>query len=270
MNTLTYAYYPGCSLHSTAKEYALSTAAICKKLDITLKEIPDWSCCGASTAHSVSHDLAQKLPLRNLDIAKGMGLNEVVAPCAACYNRLKLASIEAEHSVQVLSIMKLLSSLPEERIVGAISQKLAGLKVACYYGCLLLRPHSVADGEDSENPTTLDRLSLLAGATPVAWTHATECCGGSLALSNQGIVQRLNTDIVIAAQEAGADIIVTACPMCQTNLDTRQKADKQIPVLYITQLLGLAMGYSPSDLGLERLFVSPHPVMKQIMEGSVA
>lgn len=270
MNTLTYAYYPGCSLHSTAKEYDQSTHAICKKLDIELKEIPDWNCCGASTAHSVSHKLAQQLPIRNLDIAKQMGLSDVVAPCAACYNRLKLASIEAEHPVQVLSIMRLIASLPEERIQAVISQKLDGLKVACYYGCLLLRPASVADGEDSENPSSLERLSRLTGAEAVNWTHATECCGGSLAMTKTDIVSRLNTDIATAAQEAGAEIIVTACPMCLTNLGTRQKGDMKIPVLYFTQLLGLAMGFSAQELGLQQLMISPQPVMKYLLEGSVA
>ncbi len=270
MDTLTYAYYPGCSLHSSAKEYDVSTAAICKKLNIVLKEIPDWNCCGASTAHSVSHELAQKLPLRNLDIAKQMGMSDVVAPCAACYNRLKLAAVETEHPVRVLNIMKLLSSLPEERIQAAVSKKLEGLKVACYYGCLLLRPNTVADGEDSENPTSLQKLSALAGAEPVAWTHATECCGASLAVTKQNIVQRLSTDIVEAAREAGAELIVTACPMCQNNLDTRQKSAKPMPVIYITQLLGLAMGYSPSELGIERLIISPQSVVQRVVEGSVA
>ncbi len=270
MKTLTYAYYPGCSLHSTAKEYDLSTKAICQKLNIELQEIPDWNCCGASTAHSTSHELAQQLPLRNLDIAKKMGMNDVVAPCAACYNRLKLASVQAGHSVQVLSMMKLIASLPNERIQQAVSHQLSGLKVACYYGCMMLRPKSVADGEDSENPTSLDRLSKLAGADPVAWSHATECCGGSLALSKQNIVQRLSTDIATAARESGADIIITACPMCQTNLDSRQIGDQRTPILYFTQLLGLAMGFSPNELGLQRLLISPHPALAKVLEGSVA
>ena len=285
---MKYAYYPGCSLHSTAKEYDESTHAVCKALDIELQEIPDWNCCGASSAHSMNHELAIALPLRNLAKAEAIGA-DVVSPCAACFSRLKTADaavkedpnllrtmaekfdINYKGSLRVLSLLEAISNLGSDAIKSHVTRELSGLKVASYYGCLLLRPPSVAQFDDAENPMSMDNIISDLGAEAIEWPYKTECCGASLSLSKPEVVVKLVHDILSMAKRAGANCIVTACPLCQGNLDMRQ-ADVEakygekfdMPIFYFTQLMGKAFGISDSQLGFNKLMVDPGTVLAAI------
>jgi len=282
---MKYAYFPGCSLHSTAAEYDESTREVCEALGIELKEIPDWNCCGATSAHSLSHELSVALPLRNLSKAEEMGLN-VIAPCAACFNRLKSADMAVKEDpkllaaiteksgvkygggVEVLSLLAAISGLGDEVVKARVKRELKGLKVACYYGCLLLRPPGVTQFDDPENPMSLDHIINDLGAETVEWPYKNECCGASLSLSKPEIVVKLTHDILSVAKRAGANCIVTACPLCQGNLDMRQPdiAKKygetfDMPIFYFTQLMGLAFGIPADFLGLKKLLVEPDAVL---------
>ncbi len=285
---MKYAYYPGCSLHSTAKEYDMSTRAVFNELGIELQEIPDWNCCGATSGHAMSRELGLALPLRDLATAESMGM-DVLAPCAACFARLKTADTTAKDDpallqsiteqtgikygggVEVLSVLKAFSAVGAEEIAAHVKKPLTGLKPACYYGCLLLRPPDVVQFDDAENPTSMDDVMKALGAEPVDWPHKTECCGASLALSKSDIVVKLTHDILAMAKKSGANCIVAACPLCQANLDTRQdqveaKYGEKIglPVLYVTQLMGMAFGLPISELGLNKLMISPDKVLAGI------
>lgn len=285
---MKYAYYPGCSLHSTANEYDISTQAVCKAIGIELEEIEDWNCCGATSAHALNKEMSIALPLRTMVQAERMGL-DVVAPCAACFNRLKSADaavrespelrrlmaekygLEYEGKIQVLSLLQVVSGIGEEAIKAQVKRELAGLKVACYYGCLLLRPPDVTQFDDAENPTSLDKIISALGAEAVKWPFKNECCGASLSLSKSEVVVKLTRDILNAAKISGANCIATACPLCQGNLDMRQPdiekayGDKfETPIFYFTQLMGLAFGLWEGNLGLKKLMVDPSPVLAEI------
>jgi heterodisulfide reductase subunit B len=272
-----YAYYPGCSLHGTALEYAKSTEAVCRALGIELKELEDWNCCGASSAHTVNPWLGHGLVARNLQLARATGLKEVVLPCAACYARFKetahalgdpatAARIEEVAGGAVprdLAIEPLLKIVVEpervEHLQASVVRPLKGLKLAPYYGCLLTRPPDVTHFDDPEDPQTLDQLMRVLGAEVVSWPGKTACCGSSLALSRTDVVLDLSHQLLVWAEAAGADAIVTACPMCHSNLDTRQgqmrrsgRGDHKMPVYYFTELMGVALGLGLSELGIPK------------------
>jgi heterodisulfide reductase subunit B len=283
------AYFPGCSLHGLASEYDRSARLVCRHLGINLEEIEDWNCCGATAAHSLDHKLSVSLGARNLNLVKKMNLHMVTAPCAGCFNRLKTASYELRHNPsmaeEVAAIIKapapvetevsnLLQLFVEQTGVSAIAQKvvrpLSGLKLAAYYGCLLTRPQRIAQFDASEQPVSLDQLLQALGAEPVIWSHKAECCGGGYAASETDIVIDLGGQVLEAARQAGAQAIVVACPMCQANLDTRQKAIEvnrgqkyNLPIIYFTQLMGLAFGYSLRQLGFNQQLNSAVTLLKQ-------
>jgi len=272
------AYYPGCSLHASAKEFDLSTRAVCAALGLELVEIEDWNCCGATAAHAINDDLAIGLAGRNLALATRQGLGAVLAPCAACFGRLKYAAkaLAAGHGelpdgldaraaaqVRVYNILDALLNLAgADAIKRCAAKPITGLRPAAYYGCLLVRPPEIAEFDDPENPTSMEKILTAAGAQPVEWYHKLECCGASLAVTNTPSAVRLVAEILAHAKSAGANCIAVACPMCQTNLDTRQAAaaarlgdDFDLPVVYITELLGVAFGLDPAKLGLGRHIV---------------
>ncbi len=279
-------YFPGCSLHGLSREYEESLKAIVAGLDTELVEVDDWSCCGASSAHGTSHLLAVTLPARNLAIAESQGLPEVLAPCAACYARLASARHEIEgdtdlaghvnrilvrdfkNTVKVRSILEVLKG-QVATIKAKATNPLKDLKVACYYGCLLVRPVEVTGGyDDPEDPSSMEDICKAAGAVPVKWNRRLDCCGGGMSMSRTGSVVRLSAAILKDAKAAGADAVVVACPMCHSNLDFRQKAMQQrgawegdMPVLFLTQVVGLSMGIDPKTLGMGRHFVSTNSVM---------
>lgn len=274
-------FYPGCSLKGTSSEYAQSTLALAKAFDIELVEIEDWNCCGATAAHNLSHELATALPARILALAEKQGLTEIVVPCAACYNRLSVSQHEINESselkekvvevlempvsgkIQVLNVMqfidKYIADKIEERVVKPFEQK-----VVCYYGCLLVRPHEILKFDRLEDPQSMDILMQKIGAESMDWGYKTECCGAGFSVSRTDIVAKLSGKIVKDASDRGAEAIIVACPMCQSNLDMRRphinsylKTEINTPVLFITQAIGLAVGVKKEDLGIKRLFVAP-------------
>ena len=285
---MKYAYYPGCSLHSTAKDYDMSTRAMCRALDVELEEIPDWVCCGASAAHMTSELLSTALPVKSLASAGKMGLDTVVC-CAECYSRLKIAnramgSGENNHTRDVDQVVgstyrgesrvkHLLEVMRDD--VGLdvlhekVTQDLGELKVAAYYGCLLVRPPEVTGFDDPDDPTVMDEIVTAVGAQAIDWPYKTECCGSSLSLTRTDVVLKLCRDIYQTAADQGAECLLVACPMCQGNLDLRQsqvnkryKTNFDLPVLYFTQLVGLALGIGARELGLNKLIVSPTKLLK--------
>jgi heterodisulfide reductase subunit B len=281
---LKYVFYPGCSLEGTAKDFYRSTLAVAAKLGLELPEIRDWICCGSTAAHSSDPLLADALPAQNLRAA---GDATVAVACAACYSRLKMANHhiagdaaarakvaqvvggDYDGSTPVRHMLEILGQDMQPEIAAAIRRPLAGLRVACYYGCLLSRPPEVTQFDDAENPTLMDRLLETAGATPVDWPHKTECCGASFSIADSSIVVELTDKILAMAQAAGVDCIATACPLCQLNLDMRQKDVEakygrryDMPIFYFTQLLGLAMGCSASELSLNSLIVDPRRLLE--------
>jgi len=231
-----------------------------RELGIELRELAGWTCCGASAAHSLDQALAVALAARNLELAEKEG-DDLVAPCAACYHRLRIAEKESSSRVSVLHALDVVSD-PEtlESLTKLVRRPLSGLKVVCYYGCLLVRPPEITGREDYEDPLSMDLVMSAAGADVRPWSFKTDCCGAGLAAARPDIVRRLSGRLVEMAREAGADCIVTACPLCQTNLDTRQEGTG-LPVLYFTQLLACALGLEGTNAWWPRHMVDPAPVL---------
>jgi heterodisulfide reductase subunit B len=277
--TAKYAYYPGCSLHSTGSEYDVSFRAVCEKLGIEIEEVKGWVCCGTSPAHCTSRLLSLALPFENLCLAEKMGMTDVVAPCAACFARLRTALYEAaedpEIAAQISEVLE--SPLPESMNVlspleifcnesglgDAVTRQLPDLKVVCYYGCLLTRPSKVMQFDECEYPMAMDNLLRSVGISTLDWSYKTDCCGGALALSRTDVVLKLTHDILEEAKAVGANAIAVGCPLCHANLDTRQGEIEQeygaqysLPILYFTQLMALALGVPSDKLGLQKHFVS--------------
>lgn len=287
MSDLRYSYYPGCSLHASAGEYDLSTRALFEALGIRLTEIPDWFCCGATPAHNVDELLSLSLCAKNLELAEQVE-GDVAVACAACFSRLKFTQHILEENetkrrqveqaiaapVRLNSTVKhlleiLARDLGLETLSAAVKKPLAGLKVACYYGCLLTRPNGVPNLDCVEAPTIMESVIEAVGAESVAWTHRLECCGANFTLSRPGVVVQLSNAILDSAKAAGADCIMVGCPLCHGNLDIRQKEIEGVynvqygmPVFYLTQLVGLALGVPADRLGLEALIVNPMPLLK--------
>ena len=274
-------YYPGCSLEGTAGDYAASIAGIAPLLDVELVELLDWNCCGASSAHSLSHDLALTLPARNLALAEKEG-RDLVAPCALCFNRLKVAEkalkspegegLEFSYRGEI-KIWDLLDFFTQEDLLEALAPKvmhpLTNLRAVCYYGCLAARPPAVTDKADYENPQNMDRLLNILGASPLEWSYKTDCCGAGLAVARPDIIDTLVQRLYDQALAAGADCFVVSCQMCQANLDLSQERiaskigkDYYLPVFYFTELMGLALGHPQTLKWLSRHLVDPRPLLK--------
>jgi heterodisulfide reductase subunit B len=276
---MEYSYYPGCSLHSTGLEYGLSTHAVFEHLDIGLVELQGWNCCGASSAHAMSHTLALALPARNLALAQDAG-RDFVAPCAACFNRTKAADyalrnnpeerrrIEAVVGFQytgAVSVRPLLAVLYEDygldALAAQVRRPLEGLRVVPYYGCLLVRPPEITQFDDPDQPRVMAELLQAIGAEVMPWSHATDCCGAGLSLSRSDIVQKQVSRLVERAREAGAEALVTACPLCQVNLEMRQTSEPKMPTFYFTELLGLAFGLPQADKWWGKHLIDPRPAL---------
>jgi heterodisulfide reductase subunit B len=287
-----YAYYPGCTLEGTAKDYDASTRAACQDVGIELVELEGWSCCGASSAHATNHLLGLALPARNLRLVEEQGFEAVVAPCAMCYARFRhtlhemrdpevreevnaLLDAPVKNGVAVHSLVDLASE-PErlETLREKAQRPLEGLRLVAYYGCLLVRPPEILEPDDAEYPMMMDKIVEAAGATVVDWPLKTECCGGSLALSRTDIALELTRKLLEDAVLRGANGIVTACPMCHSNLDTRQGqinrrygTDLKVPIFYFTQIIGLAAGRGVKELLLDRHLTDPRPLLKELGVG---
>lgn len=272
-------FYPGCSLNGTAREYNESVKALAPVFGIELVDIDDWNCCGASAAHAVNRDLSLALPARTLALAEKQGFDELVVPCAACFNRLAVAQYELnkdemlkksveksidmtfKNDIKILNVVQFIEKYIKDKITEKASHKFEH-QVACYYGCLLVRPNKIIDFDRVEDPTSLDELMQLIGATTIDWGFKTECCGASLSIARTDLVAKLSGNIVKDAADRGAEAIIVACPMCHSNLDMRRpQIDEYVgenistPVIYITQAIGLAVGIAPEKLGLQRHFV---------------
>ncbi|MBL7166058.1 MAG: CoB--CoM heterodisulfide reductase iron-sulfur subunit B family protein [Dehalococcoidales bacterium] len=276
-----YCYYPGCSLEATAKEYNQSVHAAARLLDVELVELEDWNCCGASSGHCTDPELSLALPARNLALAEKEG-HDLAVSCAACFLRFKQtnhdlraddtlrqrieqvidAPYRAETEVRhVLDIFAREVGL--EEIERRVKKPLKGLKLAAYYGCYLVRPPKVTQLDDPNNPMIMDNLLTAIGAEPLDWTHKVECCGGNLLLARTDIVVKLCNDICQAALDTGASAIVTACPLCQANLELRQTIG--VPTFYFSELLALSLGASAGEMkGWWKCHIqNPVPVLKE-------
>ncbi len=276
---MTLGLYPGCSLKGSSREYAESVLAVAKAFDIDLQEIHDWNCCGATAAHNLNHELSVALPARILSLAGKQGLNEIVVPCAACYSRLtvtkhelskdnllkdrisEINNMEYNGKVEILNIIQMLNKYVTPVLESRVAKPFDH-KVACYYGCYLVRPHEILGFDREEDPLSMDELMLKIGATPVDWAFKTECCGAGLSVSRTQSVGRLSGKIIGDAHDRGAEAVIVACPMCHSNLDMRRDAINSylgekigIPVLYVTQAIGLAVGLDRKALALQRHFV---------------
>lgn len=283
------AYYPGCSLEGSAIEYGVSTKRTAEILGVELVEIEDWNCCGATSGHNTDILLSIALPARNLAIAEKTGLN-VLAPCAACYNRFR----NAEHQVRSDSKIKdqveqvidmeykaenetysILNYLTEQvgldKIAEKVTKPLKGMKAACYYGCLLVRPEGHTGFDDTEYPQSMDNIVKTLGAEAVEWSYKTECCGAALGTSRPDVGQKMIAAVLKNAKESGAECIVTACPLCMMNLDMRQKSAEKsagekfdLPIYYVTELLAIACGDSPEKVKADKHFVEALSYLKQV------
>jgi len=279
---MKYAYYPGCSLESNAREYDLSARAACMALGMELMELEDWNCCGATSAHSTSHLLGLALPARNLGLAEEAGM-DLAIPCSACYNRLKSADyvmrqdpethraveetvgIKYRRPVNVYSLLEaVVSGAGLDAVTGQVKRPLEGLKVACYYGCLLVRPTAVTGFDRPENPVLLDQLMEALGAKAMQWSYKTECCGASLALSSSEAVTGLVTVLLDMAEDSGAQAVVTSCPLCQANLEMRRRESNKMPVFYFTELMGHAFGLPESSVWFSKHLVDPRPLLNSL------
>lgn len=281
---MKFAYYPGCTAGSTSVEYEESVQETAKFLGIELEEIPDWTCCGASSGHVIDHELSIALPSRNLALAEKMDLT-IAAPCPACSLRLKTAEYELQKDPALkkkieddigmnLNLSRkskhFLEVLYNDIGISAIKEKvvkpLTGLKVVTYYGCYLVRPPEVNQFDNPENPVVMDEIMEALGAEVVDWSFKVDCCGGSLSIAIPDIVEKLSGKIIMGAREAGADLIVAACGICQLNLDMRQPKDTAVPpvpVVYFSELMSLAFGSSGMKSWAPKHFVDPSPVLSE-------
>ena len=282
-----YAYYPGCSLESLAIGYHLSAIEAARALGIELKEIEDWNCCGATAYFHVDELLAYTLVARNLAKAERVGL-DFVAPCSGCYKNayftnaylrqdpelaehinfaLEADNLHINGTTRVRHLLEVfVEDLGFEEIKKIVSSPLNGLRVAPYYGCQLVRPRK--DGEDIENPQFFESLLSAIGAEPMEYTSKTRCCGGSLIISNRKAALDMVHNLLQDAVKHEADVIATICPMCNVNLELYQNnvnreygTQFSIPVMYFTQLLGLALGITPGRLGVGKELVSAAPML---------
>jgi len=279
------AYYPGCSLHSTAAEFDLSTRAVCEALEVKLIEPEGWVCCGSSAAHRIDPQQATQLPMENLALIEKSGFREVTMPCAACFNRHKAAQHDIredphhkasldkaigytyQDTVKINTLIQtLMQNVGKDGIRERVERPLSGLRVVPYYGCLLTRPPKVTEAEHPENPEDMDNLLQALGAEVVDWSYKTTCCGAAHSLTRPDIVLKLSGNLVDAAHEVGADLIAVACPLCHMNLDARQMqmdVQEPMPIMYFTQLMSVAFGLPPKSAALNKNLVDPRPILEE-------
>ncbi len=274
-------YYPGCALHGSSNDYDQSLRATLGALGVTLAEVDDWICCGATAAHSLNHKLAVALPARNLALARRQGHEQMLAPCPMCSMQLlraeqALASddkLRAEIEViveapagagaRVLNLIQVFENAGLDQLKKAVKTPLKHLKAACYYGCLLVRPPGVTSFDDAEQPRSMEAVVAATGASAVDWNYKTECCGAGMTMASPETVLELSNRILANAAAHGANCLVVACPMCHVNLDMKQTAIEKrfgvhyhLPICYLSDLVGMALGLSPGELGTERHFVT--------------
>ncbi len=282
---MRFAYYPGCTATSTSIEYDESVRETSQYLGIDLEEMPDWTCCGATSGHIINRELSLALPSRNLALANKMSLG-IVSPCPACSLRHKVAEHELRKDPELKAKVEkdigsnldltqktkhFLEVLFREVGIDAIKEKvqkpLKGLKVVTYYGCFLVRPPEIAGFDDPENPTIMDRVVEALGAEVIDWSYKVSCCGGGLSIVAPEVVKKLTGKIVVAASEVGADAIVTACGICQANLDMRQPKDgesRPLPIFYFSELSALAFGSANTKAWLAKHLIDASELLHRL------
>lgn len=285
------AYYPGCTLHASSELYDIQSKLVFRKLGVELKEIDDWNCCGATSAAKTDEFLAVALPARNLGIADASGYAEMVIPCSSCYSRTLVSqkrladdpalretinsglSQKVEGRIKIRSILELLIPKAETGVISEKTiKKLEGLKVACYYGCLLTRfPCDIEVPDDVENPQGMETVCKALGAKTLEWGYKTDCCGAAASVNDTDASLLLMSRIMKDALARGANCFVTTCPMCQFNLDVYQDQigekhgiSQRLPVYFITELIGIAMGISPQEMQIDRHFVDAMGLLKEL------
>jgi heterodisulfide reductase subunit B2 len=292
---MTLAYYPGCSLHKSSAEYDVSVRKVLDILGVEVEEIPEWTCCGSSPAHMMDHLLAQALAARNLRQASLVG-DELLAPCPSCFQREKNAEVEIHADdafraevnavldrpytgrVTVWSLPDyLMRFVGEEKIAALVKTDLSQLKVVPYYGCLLGRPGELTGEKDIEQPMMMDLLLQATGVDVKWWNYKTECCGASVGMPKAEIQRTLSGKILEQAMAAGAEAVVVACPLCHVNLDLKQSqinkalgTDYSVPILYLSQVMGIALGLSFDDVMLSKNVVDPAPLVKRAIDEGAA
>ncbi len=273
--------YPGCSLEGTGASFEISLEKVLNALGAEFSVMEDWNCCGATSAHALDHTLYLALAARNLDRAEKQVYDNLIAPCAACFNRLAYANMKLSSdedlrthlneetgldyhgTVRVVNVLEyLLNTVGLEKITQQVVRPLTDLKVLCYYGCLNTRIPRYESFDDVENPTSMDRILHAVGAVTSDWSYKTECCGASLFVTAEKVATKLSSKILKDAVARDADCIAVSCPMCQNNLDTPQKdmiseygIPKPMPILFVTQLMGLAFGMSGKEIKLNHSFI---------------
>jgi len=285
-----FAYYPGCSGQGTSREYDVSTRMVCEALGINLMDIPDWSCCGSSPAHAFDHVLPAALSARNFQLVQSLGLDTILTPCPSCLGNMRTSTHRLKQdafrqsvnalldepytgNVEAMSVLQAIVEIAGTAALTArVSQPLSGLRVAPYYGCIMNRPADIMGFDDPENPVAMDRILAALGAEVVPFPLKVECCGASYGVPCRDIVARLSGKLLACARDMGAEAMVVACPMCQMNLDLRQKQlskpagmSFEMPVFYYTQLMGFALGLPAEKLGFQKLCVSPRLLLSRVL-----
>ena len=285
------AYYPGCSLKASSEIYDVQCKRVLSAIGINLHELDDWNCCGATSAGKKDDFLAIAMPARNLGIADASEYTDLVIPCSACYSRMLVAQkilesdrslldeINGELSNKVIGRTRILSILEAIRpvvnsgdLAQRVTRKLEGLKPACYYGCMQTRfPYGVTVPDDVENPQGMETILETLGATPLDWSYKTDCCGASAAVNDNETSITLMSKIMKDAIARQANCFVTTCPLCQLNLDAYQEKVRttygiaqSMPVYFITELIGVAVGLPPKDLGVDRHFVDAMVLLREL------
>jgi heterodisulfide reductase subunit B2 len=277
---MKYLYYPGCSLKSSGKLYEDSLLAVFKTLGLEVEELDDWNCCGATNYMSINDRHAITITARNLALAEKQGGGDLMAPCAACYmgllktqnyldsdtelrervvNMLSAQGLTAKKNVKVRHPLDILvNDVGMEAIRKSAKVQLSGIKVACYYGCQLIRPF--ANFDDAHDPQTMDKITRALGAEPIDWPIKTRCCSGSMTSTLADIGLSMNFELLKEAKLRGANVIITACPLCQFNLECFQgkisrkfHENVKMPVMYFSQLMGMAFGLPHKQLGLHKM-----------------
>ncbi len=280
-------YYPGCSISSSAIEYGKSVKNIAHALDIKLVEPKKWSCCGSGAAHATDLKASNVLPMSTIAKIEQMGLDTVTSPCSACFSRLKHSEFSATNkenvrqqvsealdyeyrgTVKVQHLMDIIvDRVGIDEVKKRVSQPLNGLKLACYYGCLITRPTTITGAENPEYPQKMDHLVKALGAESIDWSRKTECCGGSLAISKTESATILMKRILDDAKACGAEALVTMCPICHLNMDSRQEAmgyskDEEMPVFQATQLMSLAFGQGEKQSAIKNNLIDPKRYLRE-------
>jgi heterodisulfide reductase subunit B len=291
---MKYTYYPGCSVLATAKHYQESIDAVAGVLGIELEELDDWNCCGATAYMSVKELMSFAISARNLALAEKFH-RDLVTPCSACFTvlnktnqyfaeypdlrkklgqTLEAAGLSYSGNIRVRHILDIVvNDVGNEKLASLVKRRLEGLKVAPYYGCQIVRPGT--DFDDPDDPQCMDRLIEALGATSVEYSMKAKCCGASLMGTQENLALRLCKNLLLEAERNEADCVITLCPLCQMNLDVYQRKVNRhfgtkfnIPVLYFTQLIGLALGIPSGKLGFRRLAIKSTEPLRKFMSGA--